>query len=63
MVESLPVKIMELQPAFLFKRGLLAEINLKNRCSEVFFKMTVYLKHFTSSRETIRGGVFLLAKF
>ena len=36
--------------------------NLKSRRSELFFKMPVYLKHFTNVRETIRGGVFLLCK-
>ena len=35
----------------------------KSQCLEEFFKMAVYLKHFTNFLETIRGGVFLLAKF
>ena len=29
-----------------------------NSSSEVFFKMAVYLKHFTNFRESIRDGVF-----
>ena len=52
--ESLPVEVLKVQPVFSFKKGLL---------SKIIFKMAVYLKHFTNFCKTIRGTVFLLAKF
>ena len=47
-----------LQPAFFFEEKAAFRDNVKSGRSEVFFKMAVYLKHFTNFRETIRGGVF-----
>ena len=55
LAESLTIKVLELQPAFLFKKGLLSEIISKVKNSEVFFKMTLYFRHFTNFREMIRG--------